>query len=100
MVHRKMLVCTLAFAVIFSLAPPTGAVVQDTPTDTISDCILDTHCLVAHASRVVVKSANTDATRDISSHRQSLHSVPELLPGPYDLTVQENGFKRASDTYG
>ena len=100
MVHRKMLVCTLALAVTFSLALPTGAVVQATPTDTISGCILDPQCLVAHAARVVVESANTDATRGIFSHRQGLHSVPELLPEPYNLTVQENRFKRASDTYG
>jgi len=43
--------------------------------------------------RVVVESANTGATRNVVSNQQGLFSVPALPPGPYDITVEANGFK-------
>ena len=44
-------------------------------------------------ARVVVQSADTGATRTVSSNQQGEYSVPALLPGPYNITVEANGFK-------
>jgi len=40
-----------------------------------------------------VQSADTAATRTVSSNQQGEYSVPALLPGPYNITIEANGFK-------
>ena len=40
-----------------------------------------------------MQSADTGATRTVSSNQQGEYSVPALLPGPYNITVEANGFK-------
>jgi hypothetical protein len=42
---------------------------------------------------VVAQSADTAATRTVSSNQQGEYSVPALLPGPYNITIEANGFK-------
>jgi hypothetical protein len=44
-------------------------------------------------ARVVVQSADTGATHTVSSNQQGEYSAPALLPGPYNITVEANGFK-------
>src|SRR6266478_6117371 len=59
----------------------------------LSGLITDPSNLAVPGARVVVKSADTGATRTVSSNQQGEYSVPALLPGPYDITVEANGFK-------
>ena len=40
-----------------------------------------------------MENSNTSATRAVSSNDQGEYSVPALLPGPYKITVEANGFK-------
>src|ERR1700683_2298631 len=49
--------------------------------------------LAVPGARLAVQSADTDATRSVSSNQQGEYSVPALLPGPYKITVEANGFK-------
>jgi len=72
---------------------PIAAAAQGTPAGTIYGYILDPHHLPLPGARVVVESANTAATRDVLSNHQGLYSVPALQPGPYNITVEANGFK-------
>src|ERR1700722_11444618 len=104
--RTRKLICILALAMVFL---PTGAAAQGTPTGTISGYIVDPTGLTVPGARVVVESANTGATgaggrvvcgecnpgatRDVFSNQQGLYSVPALLPGPYNITVEANGFK-------
>ncbi len=44
-------------------------------------------------STTAQRSADTGATRTVSSNQQGEYSVPALLPGPYNITIQANGFK-------
>ena len=92
MVRLRMsnLICVLALAIV--LLPPSAAA-QGTPTGTIAGYIIDPTRLAVPGARVVVESANTGATRDVFSNQQGLYSVPALLPGPYNITVEANGFK-------
>ena len=55
--------------------------------------ITDPSGLAVPSARVVVQSADTAATRTVSSNQQGEYSVPALLPGPYNITVEANGFK-------
>src|SRR5580658_2949098 len=59
----------------------------------LSGLVTDPSGLAVPGARVVVQSADTDATRTVSSNQQGEYSVPALLPGPYNITVQANGFK-------
>src|ERR1700686_5136281 len=59
----------------------------------ISGLITDPSSLAVPGARVVVQSADTGATRTVSSNQQGEYSVPALLPGPYNITIEANGFK-------
>src|ERR1700680_1872768 len=59
----------------------------------LSGLITDPSNLAVPGARVVVQSADTAATRAVSSNQQGEYSVPALLPGPYNITVEANGFK-------
>ena len=59
----------------------------------ISGLISDPSGLAVPGARVVVQSAGTSATRAVSSNQQGEYSVPALLPGPYSITIETNGFK-------
>jgi Carboxypeptidase regulatory-like domain/TonB dependent receptor len=59
----------------------------------LSGLITDPSGLAVPGARVVVQNADTTATRTVSSNQQGEYSAPALLPGPYNLTVEANGFK-------
>src|SRR6266446_4951 len=59
----------------------------------LSGLITDPSNLAVPGARVVVQSADTAATRTVSSNQRGEYSVPALLPGPYNITVEANGFK-------
>src|SRR5712692_6664111 len=59
----------------------------------LSGLITDPSSLAVPGARVLVQSADTGATRTVSSNQQGEYSVPALLPGPHNITVEANGFK-------
>jgi hypothetical protein len=59
----------------------------------LSGLVTDPSSLAVPGARVVVQSADTGATRTVSSNQQGEYSVPALLPGPYNITIEANGFK-------
>jgi hypothetical protein len=59
----------------------------------LSGLITDPSGLAVPGARVVVQSADTGASRTVSSNQQGEYIVPALLPGPYNVTVEANGFK-------
>ena len=59
----------------------------------ISGFISDPSGLAVPSARVVAQSAQTGARRAVSSNQYGEYSVPALLPGAYELTVEANGFK-------
>src|SRR5580700_3249529 len=59
----------------------------------LSGLISDPTGLAVPGARVVVQSADTGATRAVSSNQRGEYSVPALPPGPHNITVEANGFK-------
>src|ERR1700674_4093658 len=59
----------------------------------LSGTITDPPRLSVPGARVVVQSEDTTATRTVSLNQQGEYSVPALLPGPYNITVEASGFK-------
>jgi hypothetical protein len=54
----------------------------------ISGLITDPSGLAVPHAGVVVQSADTGATRTVSSNQQGEYGVPALPPGPYNITVE------------
>src|SRR5277367_1901997 len=79
----------LAF-VAMALLPAAPLLAQNAE---LSGLITDPSGLAVPGARVVVQSADTAATRTVSSNQQGEYSVPALLPGPYNITIEANGFK-------
>src|SRR5271163_3740883 len=63
----------------------------------LSGLISDPAGLAVPGARVVVQSADTRGTRTVSSNQQGEYSVPALLPGPYNITIEATGFKTLID---
>ena len=53
-----------------------------------SGIILDLSKLAVPNAHVLVENIATAATRVVSSNQQGLYSVPALLPGRYNITVE------------
>ena len=66
---------------------------QGTPTGTISGYILDPRRLAVPGARVIADSPAMAATSSVTSNRQGAYSVPAVIPGLYNLTIEANGFK-------
>jgi hypothetical protein len=79
----------LAFVVLALLAAAT-LLAQNAE---LSGLITDPSGLAVPRANVVVQSVDTGGTRTVSSNQQGEYSVPALLPGPYNITVEANGFK-------
>src|SRR5580700_10885815 len=58
----------------------------------LSGLITDPAGLAVPSARVVVQSADTGATRTVSSNQTGEYSEPAMLPGPYNITIDANGF--------
>jgi hypothetical protein len=72
------------FAVIPSHAQVTGATISGTVTDPSGDAI--------PKARVSVKNTATGVTTDATTDADGFYTVPNLLPGVYDVTVTAPGF--------
>jgi hypothetical protein len=81
----------LAFVVIPAL--PLTAVGHGTSTGTIWGYILNPNGLAVPDAPVIVDSPRKAAARSVTSNRQGAYSVPALMPGPHNLTIEANGFK-------
>jgi len=77
-------------ALVFGLLAPAAVTAQNAE---ISGFISDPSGLAVPAARVVVQSGQTGARRAVSSNQSGEYSVPALVPGSYDLTVEAKGFK-------
>src|SRR3984885_2917095 len=84
--HRSAFICVYLWLTLLAVS----SVAQNAD---LSGLITDPSNLAVPSAKVTVQSANTDATRTVSSNLQGEYSVPAPLPGPYNITVDANGFK-------
>src|SRR5215831_13315270 len=80
--NRKLLsLCTLAAAPIFA------------QNAEISGRVSDPSNLPVPNARLTAQRAATGVTRTVASNQQGEFSLPALLPGSYDISVEAAGFK-------
>jgi hypothetical protein len=59
---------------------------------TLSGTVTDASGSVVPGAKVSIKNTGTDVTRDVTTDAAGFYSVPNLLPGRYDVTVSGTGF--------
>src|SRR5579863_5967151 len=87
---RKLIFLMLiAVAVSLLTVPPAWSQVAGA---TLSGTVTDESGAVVVNAKVSVKNTETGETRDVTSDSAGLYSVPNLLPGNYEISVSAQGF--------
>ena len=103
MLFVKQLLCFCDFAknrggrgvlLLALLLLPILSAAQGTTAGTIYGYVLDPDQRPIPGAHIVIADPNTGATRNVSANQQGLYSVPALPPGPYNITVEANGFRK------
>jgi hypothetical protein len=81
-----VLIISLRFVAPMSVsAQVAGATLSGTVTDPSGAVVLN--------SQMTIKNEGTGVTRNVSTDAAGFYSVPNLVPGAYELTVTASGFK-------
>src|SRR6266849_524820 len=59
---------------------------------TLSGTITDPSGAAINGAKVSIANKATGITRDVTTDAAGFYSVPNLLPGPYEVTVSASGF--------
>jgi Carboxypeptidase regulatory-like domain/TonB dependent receptor/TonB-dependent Receptor Plug Domain len=89
---KKIAVCFIAFAglVVASLsAPPANAQVVGA---TLSGTVTDQSGALLSGTHLSIRNLATNVLTDATTNVDGFYSVPNLLPGTYDVTVSTPGF--------
>ena len=61
----------------------------------ITGLVTDSSGSAVAGATVMVRNKATGATRNITTNNEGLYTFPSLLPGQYDLKIEQQGFKTA-----
>ena len=92
----KMRICSVLFilgsvAMLYVLTPTSKAQTNGDITGLVTD---SSGAAVVGASVTVTNKA-TGATRKATTNSEGIYSFPSLLPGVYELKIEQSGFKTA-----
>ena len=87
LIHQGALLFLPLIHFAFALAPVFAQNAE------LSGLVSDPSGLAVPNARISVENANTGASRAVLSNQQGKFSVPALLPGQYNITVEASGFK-------
>src|SRR5487761_579089 len=59
---------------------------------TLSGTVTDPSGAVIPNTKISIKNTSTGVTRDVTADRAGFYDAPNLLPGPYSVTVSASGF--------
>jgi len=78
-----------ALVLSFFIATPARAQVTGA---TLSGTATDPSGAVIPNAKIVIKNTSTGVVRNVQSNTAGLYTAPNLLPGPYSVTVSASGF--------
>lgn len=64
-------------------------------SSSITGVVTDPNGALIPNARVSIRNTDTNSTRSIESGHDGNYTVPRLAPGPYEVSAEANGFKRA-----
>jgi hypothetical protein len=82
--------CLSALAVVL-----TSVTLQAQTFGEITGSITDSSAAVVPAATVTIINTQTNQTRTVQTNESGNYTVPFLVPGSYELRVQQQGFKGA-----
>jgi hypothetical protein len=86
------------FAVILAIAIlSTGQAYAQVSGATLSGTITDPSGAAIAGAKVSITNTATGVTRDVTADAAGFYSAPNLLPGPYDVTVGASGFSTTKE---
>jgi hypothetical protein len=91
---RKYLHLALSFA--FALLLFSAANVSAQTSGEITGLVTDPSGEAVVGATVTVTNKATGATRKVTTSKEGLYTFPSLLPGQYELKVEQQGFKTAA----
>jgi hypothetical protein len=89
---RTLLAVVLATIFLWAIPPSLGQAVNGTLLGTVTDA---TGAAVAGA-RIVATQTSTGAMHEATTNESGNYSFPDMQPGPYSVTVEAKGFKKAT----
>jgi len=78
-----------ALVLSFFIATPARAQVTGA---TLSGTVTDPSGAVIPHAKIVIKNTSTGVIRNVTSNSAGLYNAPNLLPGPYSVTISAPGF--------
>ncbi len=81
----------LVFLLLVALAASNSAFAQDA---TVTGTIVDSTGAVVAKATVTVHNVNTNSDRTTESTAEGTYTIPQLLPGLYNISVAKDGFKK------
>src|SRR5487761_846188 len=82
---------SLLAVIVLSLFVPISARAQVTGA-TLSGTVTDPSGAVIPSAKVAIENTSTGVVRNVTSDSAGLYNAPNLLPGPYSITVSASGF--------
>ncbi|HWG19099.1 MAG TPA: carboxypeptidase regulatory-like domain-containing protein [Terracidiphilus sp.] len=89
---RALFAATLATILACGLSTSFGQAVSGTLLGTVTD---PTGATIAHA-RITATETSTGAVHESATNDSGNYSFPDLTPGPYSITVESSGFRKAT----
>src|ERR1035438_10176864 len=86
-----VLMCCLVIAGLVALSQPALAQVAGA---TLSGLVTDTSGATVPGVTVSIKNVGTGAVHEVKANEGGFYSVPNLLPGTYDITFSAQGFSQ------
>src|SRR5581483_11675207 len=65
---------------------------------TVTGVVTDSASAVMPAVKVTIRNTDTDITRTMMTNADGYFTLPELPAGPYELTVEKDGFRTHRET--
>ncbi|HYN84928.1 MAG TPA: TonB-dependent receptor, partial [Pyrinomonadaceae bacterium] len=94
--RRLVRAALLASLLVASMAG--AAFAQEETAATLSGQVTDSTGAVVPSATVVVTNTETGTERRVVSNEDGLYSVSPLPPGPYQIVIEQSGFKRYVQT--
>ena len=75
-----------------------SSLVAQNPTATLVGTVRDASAAVVVGASLDIRNTNTDEARKAVTNEKGEFTVPNLIPGPYEVTIAKGGFRTVHET--
>src|SRR5580700_5640185 len=96
--HRLLNRCTLFACWLFTGLMVAPLLLAQNPTGTMVGTVRDPSGAVVAGATLEIRNTDTDISRKAVANQRGEFTVPDLAPGPYEVTVIHAGFRTMKQT--